>query len=133
MRIAVLVRMMAEERAAIGQQFHNEGIRGENVFAFVFRQTFEIDAFVIDRRVNLEPVFLAGVKVVGAVSRSGVHDAAALIERNVIGENSGHLNRDEGMLELHSFKVATFVGREDFDLFDFAFGLQSGNAVNGQK
>ena len=47
-RIAVLVSVLAEQRAAIAQQFHDDGIRLEDVFAFVFRQAFEIDAAIID-------------------------------------------------------------------------------------
>src|ERR1043166_2376851 len=77
-RIAVLVRMVPEQRVAIGKQLHDDRIRGENILAFVFGQTFEIDTFAVDWRVNLQAVFLAGVEVVHAVAGSRVNDAAAL-------------------------------------------------------
>ena len=133
MRIAVLVCVMAEQRAAIGKQFHDDRIGGENVFAFVFGQAFGVDAFVVERRVDFQAVFLAGVEVVRAVAGRGVHDAAALIERDVVGEHAGHLNRQKWMLKFHAFEIAAFEGRENFGFLDFAFGLQRGDAIRGEQ
>src|SRR6202012_2309951 len=99
MRIAVLVIVMAEQRAAIAEKFHDNRIRGEDVFAFIFRQTFGVDAAVIDRRSSLETVSLAGVEVVDAVAGRSVNDPATLVERDVSCEHTRNLNRQEGMLE----------------------------------
>jgi len=52
-RVAVLVVVVAEERTTIAEQFHDDGIRGENILAFVFSEALEIDALVVERRVNL--------------------------------------------------------------------------------
>src|SRR5882762_11581503 len=124
MRITVFVFVVAEERAAITEQFYDDGIRSKNILAFVFGQTLEIDAFVVQRRVNLQSIFLAGIEVVGAVARSGVNDAAALIESDVIGENSRHLNGEERVLKLHALEIAAFEGGANFDFLDAALGLQ---------
>src|SRR5258708_32117215 len=62
-----------------------------------------------------------------------VHDAAALIERDIVGENSGDLDRHEGVLELHAFKVTAFVSGENFRLLDFTLGLKRGSAIASEK
>src|SRR6266481_7079052 len=132
-RVAVLVLVVAEERAAIVEQLYNNGIRGENVLAFVFGQAFEIDAFVVKGRVDLQCIFLAGIEVVGAVAGSAVNDAAALIKSDVIRENSGHLNGEKWMLKFHTLEIAALEGGANFGFLDAALGLQSGHAVGGQK
>src|SRR6267154_1078584 len=102
MRITVLIVVMSEQRATIGQELDNNWIGGEYVLAFIFRQALQVTAAIINRRIGLESIFLTGVKVVRAVPGRGVHNAAALIERNVVSENARHLNWQKGMLELHS-------------------------------
>ena len=52
-----------------------------------------------------------------------MHDAATLIESDVIGENAGNLDVEEGMLKLHAFELTAFVGAEDIGLLDIAIGL----------
>ena len=42
------------------------------------------------------------------MARRGVHDAGALIERDVIGENAGHLNGQERDAEISAFEIAAF-------------------------
>ena len=129
MRVAMLVRVVAKQCAAIGKQFYDNRVCCEDVLAFVFRQPFRVNAFVIKRRINFETISLAGVEVIGTVAGCGVNDAAALIEGDVIGEQTEHLNWQKWMLEQHPFKVAAFIRRENFGLLDFAFGLQSRNAI----
>ncbi len=85
MRIAVLIVVIGKQRAAILKQLHDDGIRSENVLAFVLGQAFEKDAFVINRCVCFQAVFLPGEKIVRAVARSRVHDPRPLIELDVIG------------------------------------------------
>src|SRR5262249_19300874 len=79
MRIAMFVRVVTEQSAALTQQLHDDWIRSEDVFAFVFGQSCQIPAAIIERRVSLELVALAGIEVIHAVSWRRVHDAAALI------------------------------------------------------
>src|SRR2546427_1229014 len=43
------------------------------------------------------------------MARGGMNDAAPLIERDVIGENAGHLNRPEGMLKFHPLEIAPLI------------------------
>src|SRR5215831_1821639 len=43
MRIAVLVMLMAEKRVAFAEKSYDDGVRAENVFAFVFGQSFRVD------------------------------------------------------------------------------------------
>src|SRR4029077_15216430 len=129
MRIAVLVLVIGEQCAAFREQLYDDGIRGENILALVLRQTLEVHAAIIDGRVNLQPVFLAGVEVIGAVSRSGVHDSAALIESDVVGENAGHLNRQKRMLKSHPGKVGTFELSPNAGYLDSRFRLQGRNAI----
>ncbi len=92
MRVAVLVRVVAKQCAAIGKQLYDNRVCCEDVLAFVFRQPFGVNAFVIKRRINFETISLAGIEVIGAVAGRGVNDAAALIEGDVIGEDAGDLN-----------------------------------------
>src|SRR5260221_13707556 len=80
MWIAVLVRMMTEERAVIGEKFDDDGVGFEDVFAFVFRQAFGVNAAVVERSGGFEIVLFAGVEVVDAVGGSGGNDAGALGE-----------------------------------------------------
>src|SRR5882724_511519 len=133
MRITVLVFVMPKERAAIGEEFHNDRIRGENIFAFVFGQAFEVDAFVIERRVDFQTVLLAGIEVIGAVAGSSVNDAAALIERDVIGENAGQLDGNKGVLKFHALEIAAFEGAANFGFLDATLGLKSSYAVHCKK
>jgi len=49
MRIAVLVRMMAEKRAVVGEKFDDDGVGFEDVLAFVFGKAFGVDAAVVER------------------------------------------------------------------------------------
>ena len=106
--IAVFVVLMAEKSAAFPQKLYDDGIRGENVLAFVFGQAFRVDAPVVHRRSSFEIVFLAGVEVVHAVAGSSVNDAGALIECDVARENTRDLNRQERMLEFRVFEVVAF-------------------------
>ncbi len=117
-RIAVLVRVMAKQRAAIAQQFHDDGICREHVLAFVFRQAFQIHAAVVERRVGFQAVFLAGDEVVRAVAGRGVHDPAALIERDVIGQHPRHLNRQKRMLKFHALKIPSLECGQHVGLLD---------------
>ena len=107
MRVAVLVFVMAQKGAAVGEQFHDDGIRCENIRPPVFGQTPRGDAHGVVRRVYFQSIFLAGNKVVGAVAGGGVHDAAALVERDVVGKNPRHLKGQEGMLEFHAIEIAS--------------------------
>ena len=130
-RIAVLVFIIAKKSAALSEQFHDDGIGGEYVFAFVFGQTFEVEALVVERRIDLQAVLLAGIEVVGAVAGGSVNDAAALIEGDVISENAGHLNRKKWMLKFHTIEIAALEGGAHASFLDATFGLQSGDAVGG--
>src|SRR5258708_6191943 len=78
-------------------------------------------------------IFLPGIKVVSAVARSGVNDTAALIERDVIGKNAGHLNGKKRVLKLHAIEIAALERGANFGLFDAALGLQGGDAIGGQQ
>ena len=132
-RVAVLIGVVAQQGAMVGQKLHDDGIRGEDVFAFVFGQAFGIDAVVVEGRVNFQIVFLAGDEVVRAMAGSSVHDAAALIERHVVGEHAGNLNRQKRMLEFHAFEIAALEAREFLGLLDVAIRLQSRDAIRGEQ
>src|SRR5258706_526138 len=123
MRVAVLVFMMPQQRAAIAKQLDDNRIRGEYVLAFVFRQALEIDSAIIDWRINPQAIFLAGIEIVGAMTGRGVYDAAALIERYVISKDSRHLNRQKGMLKFHSGKVGALEFSANASFLNPAFGL----------
>ena len=83
----------------------DDGIRFEDGLALVFRQAFDESAFVILRRVGFETVFLSGAEVVRAVAGRRVHDAAALIERDVIGEHAGDAQFEKRMPEFDRLRV----------------------------
>ncbi len=123
MRVAVLVFMVAEQRPAVRKQVDDDGIRGEHILALVFRQAFEINAAIVEWRVNLQTILLAGVKVVGAMTGRGVYDAAALVERYVVSENAGHLDGQKGVLKFHPRKLGALEFGANASFLDSAFGL----------
>ncbi len=90
MRVTVRKFLLAEQRSAIAQQLNDDRIRLEYCFPFVLGQPFEIPAMIIDRRVRLDAIFLPGLEVLDAMPRRRVHDAGALIERDVIGQHRRH-------------------------------------------
>ena len=104
-RIAVRQFALADQHAALLQQFDDDRIRLEDGLAFVFGQAFDEAAFVVLRRVGFEAIFLAGAKVVGAMAGRGVNDAAALVERDVIGEHAGHAHIEKRMLEFERLRI----------------------------
>src|SRR2546429_8740151 len=108
MRIAVLVRMMAEKRAVVGEKFDDDGVGFEDVLAFVLGKAFGVDAAVVERSGGFEILFLTGVEVVDAAAGGGVEDTGGLIERDVSGEDARGLQRQKGRLE---FFVLAMVGR----------------------
>src|SRR5439155_18313328 len=132
-RVAMSVFVVAKKSAAISEQFHDDGIRGENVFAFVFWQAFEVDALVVEGRIDFQSIFLAGIKVIRAVTWSGVNDATALIERNVIGENAGHVNGEKGELKFHAVEIAALERGAYFGVLDPAFGLMCLKHIGSDK
>ncbi len=105
----------------------------KTVFAFVFGQAFGVNAAIIDGRVDFQVVFLAGDEVVRAVAGSGVHDAATLIEGNVIGEDAGNFDGQEWVLKFQAFELTAFKGGKHIGLLDFAIGLQRGDAIGGEQ
>ena len=133
MRVGMFVIVVAEQRAAIPEQLHDDGIRAEHILALIFRQAFKIHAFVIERRVSLQAIFLSGIEVVRAVARSGVYDATALIERDVIGKNSRDLNIKEGVLKFHAFEIAPLERAAHFRFLDSAFRLQRRHAIGCEQ
>ena len=106
MRIAVRQLLLGEQRAARLHQRDDRRIRLEHVLTLVFRQPFDEAAFVIDGRVDFEPVFLAGAEVFGAVAGRGVDNAASLLKRYVIAEHAGH-----EAVEIRMMKFAAIEGR----------------------
>src|SRR5579862_4020245 len=133
MRVAVLVFVITKKRAAIFQKLHNDGIRGENVLPFVFGQAFEINTTVVNGCVDLQPIFLAGIKVVGAVSWSSVDDTGALIQSDVTRKNAGNLNRQKRMLKFHAVKIAALKHCNNTSFLNVAIGLQGSDTISGKK
>ena len=133
MRIAVRDFLLADEHVALLQQLDDDGIRFEHSLALVFRQAFDEAAVVVLRGVGFQPIFLASPEVVRAVAWSGVHDAAALIERHVIGEYTGNLRIEKRMLEQNAFEFRAFPSRVHCVNFDVQFGLQRIHALFRQE
>src|ERR1700688_4737304 len=113
MRISMFVFVVAEERATISQQFDDDGVGFKNIFALVLGQTFQINAAIIERSVRFQSIFLARIKVVRAVAGSGVHDSAALVESDVVGQNARDLKGQKGMPKFAAFKFAALEGFAD--------------------
>ncbi len=103
-RVAMLVFVVAQQRAAISEKFHNGCVSCENVLPLVLRQALCENSFVIKRCVRFEPVFLSYVKVVGAMAGSGMNDSTALIERDMLGQHPGHNSVQKWVLEPHLCK-----------------------------
>src|SRR5262249_15079516 len=108
MRIAMLHFSFGDQIAARLQQSNHRGIRLEYCFVLVLRQAFQKSPVIVERSVRLDPEFLADGKIFRAVSRSGMHDARTLFERDVLAENARHdALRQKWMLESRLQKCAT--------------------------
>src|ERR1700693_1259754 len=107
MWIAVRKFPLADQHSAPLQQFDDDRVRLEDGLALVFGQAFDEAAVIILGRVCFEAILLPRAEVLGAVSGGRVNDAAALIERDVISQNSGHAHGEKGMLELEAFEFAS--------------------------
>src|SRR6185437_10124859 len=97
----------ANEHAAVHQQINNDRVGLPYSFPFVFRQSFDETAVIVLWGIRLEAVFLARAEVLRAMARRGVHDAAALIERDVIRQHSRDSQVEKRVLELDAFQFAT--------------------------
>src|SRR5262249_56489500 len=122
-RRAVLALVMSKRRAAGAEQIHHDGIALEYILPLVLRQPLKVHAPIIERGVDLQAVFLSGDKVVCAVTWSGMYDAAALVEGDVVCENAGNLDRQKRMLELHALECAALERGADTRLFDARLSL----------
>ena len=116
MRITVLQFSLANQRAARFEELDEAGVGFEDRLAFVFGQTFDETAIVIEGSVSVDAVFLTGAKIVGTVARSGVDDSRALLERDIVGEDGGLETVEEGMgkFQMRGFEFAAFVSGEEF-------------------
>src|ERR1700735_1355534 len=107
MWIAVREFLFANQHPTFRQQRNDRGIRFEHRLAFVFRQAFDKAAVIIERSIGFQPISLAGCKVFGTMTGSGVNDSAALIQRDVISEYGRHAQLfQERMLTLNAFEFA---------------------------
>ena len=113
--------LFANEHAAFLQQLNDDGVGFEHRLALIFRQAFDEATVVVLRRVGFQPVFLAGAEVVRAVARSGVHDSATLIERDVIREHAGNVQIQERVLKFDSFEFRALPVAVHRVHFDFEF------------
>ena len=123
MRIRMFVIGMPKQGSALSQQFHDDGVRGKHVLAFIFRQAFEVHPAIVEWRRGLQTVFLAGVEIVRAMTRRGMHDAASLIERHILREQARHFHGQERMLKFQSFKLTALKRSHHAGFFDAALRL----------
>src|SRR5262249_25374575 len=128
MRVGVLVGVMRKERAVIREQLHDDGVRLEDVLAFVFGQTFGVNAAIVERSGGFETVLLARIEVVDTVTGSGVDNAAALIERDIGSKNAGNFERQKRVLEFGLLEMMAFELCENARFFYAGLRLQRGDA-----
>ena len=100
MRITVLKLSFSDERSPCLQQLDDCGIGFEYGLALIFRQALYETAVIVKGRIGRETIFLTYDEVFGAMPGSRVHDAATLLERDVLAENSGNHAVEKRMLEL---------------------------------
>ena len=84
MRIGVLDFLRAHQMAALAQQSNNVGVGLEDLLAAISLQPLGQAALCVHRAVNLQPILLAGLKVLGAVAGGGVDDAGTLLQGDVV-------------------------------------------------
>ncbi len=102
---APAVRVLVRERLAVPQpparlqRLDDVRVRVEDALAAKQLDVVEEMPRRPDRRVDLQAVFHAGLEVVGAVARRGVHGAGAGVERHVAAEHAERGPRVERMLK----------------------------------
>ena len=87
-RIGVRERLAVPQLAALLQRRLDVRVRVEHALAAEQLHRVEEVSGRPDRRVDLQAVPHAGVEVVGAVARRGVHGAGAGLERHVVAEHA---------------------------------------------
>ncbi len=87
-RVLVRERLPMPETPAFLECFLDIRIRIEDALAAKQQDGVEEMSAGTHGRVDLEAVLLAGQEVVGAVARSRMHRAGALLERDVVGQHA---------------------------------------------
>jgi hypothetical protein len=104
----VLVRLVVPQPPALGEGFHHLRVRFEDLLSSEQPDIVQEASIGPDGSIDLEPVFLAGVEVVRAVPRRGVHDPGALLERDVVGQDGKRVAGVQGMSEVESLEALAF-------------------------
>src|SRR5204862_6057765 len=81
----------ANERPARFEQLYDGLVRLEDLLALVFRQAFGKRTAFVNRTVDFEAIFDAGLVVFSTVARRGMHTAGAVLRRDVAGQHSGYV------------------------------------------
>ena len=119
-RVAVLVRLVVPEPAAIAQRLDDGRIGLEHLLAREQLHVVGEAAVRADRRVDLEAVLHAGEVVVRAMTGCGVDGARALFERDVVRQHGQRRAVVERMRELQSIEL--IAADERHRLADLALG-----------
>jgi hypothetical protein len=89
------------EPAALFERLLDLGVRIEYALAGEQLHRVEEVSGGSDRRVDVEPIFHAGIEVVGAVTRCRMHRAGAGLERHVLAKDAEGVARVQRVLEAH--------------------------------
>src|SRR2546427_10853680 len=112
-RIAVLKCAFGHERPARLQQPNYGGIGIEYRFAPIFWQAFREAPVIVQGRVCLQAIFLTHREVLGSMPRSRMHDAATLLQRDMLAEHSGNDSIEKGVLKLGTGKAVALKSLGD--------------------
>ena len=123
-RILMAERALGKEGAQFSQFLDDRYVRVEDELAFKAGNLVGVTARAVDCAQRLEApgsVFLADIKVVLAMVRSGMDEAGTSFESDVVAEDDGDFTVIEGMLEDQAFELfARHDVGQDFVVVDFA-------------
>ena len=130
---AILLEHGDDDRVGLPDGFALEGRRRSKVP----RGRVDVDAAAgVDTSGRVEAILLAGVEVVGAMGRGGVHCAGAGVGGNVGGQDAQDAAVEErvlegGALELAAFEAGELGGFAEIAGGDDRCGQLGGNNVDG--
>ena len=111
-RVLVVIVLAVPQPPPLGQGRLDLRVRVPDLQAGEQLDGVVVAAGGVERGVDLQPVLDAGVVVVGAVARGGVHRAGAGVQRDVVTEHAERVARVEGMAEDQSLHHLAVEGRQ---------------------
>ena len=104
MRIAVPIRFVLEQRAALAEHLDDFGIGVSDLHSCKQRSVGQESAVTAHRIVDRQAIFLTDNKVILAMRRRRVYGTRSCLRRNMLAENDRHLSWQKWMRQFQTFE-----------------------------